>query len=196
MRIVDRERSLPGQTPRRVVVALVLAALASLGLIAAGCGNPSSQEVAQVDSTATTTTSSESPGGSSSANPAAFSACMRSHGVPEFPDPDSDGRIRFRDPTDPESSRFRAARQACRKLEPEESPLTPAEQAQEQAQLLKFAACMRAHGLPKFPDPQPTGGLSIDKNSGLDPSSQQFKAAEKACEELLPGRPGPGAGSE
>ena len=50
--------------------------------------------------------------------------------------------------------------------------------------MLKFSACMRAHGLTKFPDPDPSGGISIGRNSGIDPNSPQFKAAEKACKEL------------
>jgi hypothetical protein len=177
---------------RAGLLTLVLVAAATLGVLASACGGSSSSEgVANVDSTQTTTTDSGSADGSSSADPAAFSACMRRNGLPEFPDPDSDGRIRFRGPIDPESSQFKAARQACRELEPEESAPSPAEQAQDRAQLLEFAACMRANGLPKFPDPNPDGGLRIGRNSGVDPNSPQFKAAEKACETLLPGGSAP-----
>jgi hypothetical protein len=48
-----------------------------------------------------------------------FSVCMRSHGVPGFPDPDfgSDGtvsiRIRASSGIDPRSAQFQTARQAC-----------------------------------------------------------------------------------
>jgi hypothetical protein len=41
--------------------------------------------------------------------------------------------------------------------------------------------------LPKFPDPNPDRGLRVGRNNGIDPTSPQFKAAEKACENLLPG---------
>ena len=56
----------------------------------------------------------------------------------------------------------------------------------------KFAACMRRHGIPSFPDPTFSGGhvqLSIkgDSGSGLDPKSPKFQAAQKACQGNLPG---------
>jgi hypothetical protein len=57
-------------------------------------------------------------------------------------------------------------------------------------QMLKYAQCMRSHGLANFPDPvQESGGgvsLSLKKGSGLDPGSQPFKAAESACRKLSP----------
>ena len=58
--------------------------------------------------------------------------------------------------------------------------------------MLEFSACMRKNGLPRFPDPKVSSrGVSISlAGSGLNPNSPQFKAAEKACEELIPGRPG------
>src|SRR5690349_1570533 len=54
-------------------------------------------------------------------------------------------------------------------------------------QAVKFSACMRAHGVPNFPDPQRTsgGGLSLTlkggRASGIDPNSSQFQSAQKAC---------------
>ena len=57
-------------------------------------------------------------------------------------------------------------------------------------QMLKYSQCMRSHGLANFPDPvQESGGgvsLSLRKGSGLDPSSQRFKAAEAACRKYSP----------
>ena len=56
---------------------------------------------------------------------------------------------------------------------------------------LAFSRCMRAHGLPDFPDPDPNGGITI--NSGgpggknLGPDAPAFKAAQKACASLAPG---------
>jgi hypothetical protein len=193
MQIDDSKRSLAGPTARRVVVGLALAALASLALIAAGCGGSSTQGVAQVDSTETTTadTTSEqdSADGSSSDDPAAYSACMRKNGVPKFPDPDSEGRLMLKagpgTGIDPESPQFKAAAEACQKLAPK--PPSPAQIAKDREQLLKFAACMRSHGLPKFPDPTSNGGLRIEKKSGIAPNSPQFKQAQQACKEFLPG---------
>jgi hypothetical protein len=57
---------------------------------------------------------------------------------------------------------------------------------------VKFAGCMRAHGVPNFPDPSASGGIGITPGSGLDPQSPAFQAAQKACGKLLPGG-GPGA---
>jgi hypothetical protein len=43
---------------------------------------------------------------------------------------------------------------------------------------IKFADCMRSHGVPNFPDPGPGGGIQI--NSGINPFSPAFKAAQTA----------------
>jgi hypothetical protein len=55
--------------------------------------------------------------------------------------------------------------------------------------LVAFAACMRTHGLPNFPDPKAYGNgyrLTIGSETGIDPSSPQFKNAQQACRKLLP----------
>lgn len=59
------------------------------------------------------------------------------------------------------------------------------------AQGLKFSRCMRANGVPNFPDPQAGGGIEISPGSGLHPQSPAFQAAQKTCGKLLPGG-GPG----
>jgi hypothetical protein len=59
-------------------------------------------------------------------------------------------------------------------------------------QALKFSDCMRANGVPNFPDPGAGGGIQISPGSGLNPQSPAFQAAQKACRKLLPGGgPGP-----
>ena len=52
---------------------------------------------------------------------------------------------------------------------------------------LKFASCMRSHGVPNFPDPSPGGGIQISPGSGLDPASPAFQSAQNECKKLLPG---------
>jgi hypothetical protein len=49
--------------------------------------------------------------------------------------------------------------------------------------MLRFAACIRAHGYPSFPDPKfPAGGGVIGQKAiGIDANSPQFRAAVKAC---------------
>jgi hypothetical protein len=60
---------------------------------------------------------------------------------------------------------------------------------------LSFSKCMRAHGVPSFPDPTAGKGiqLRITPNSGVSPFSPTFKAAQASCHKLLPGG-GPSAG--
>jgi hypothetical protein len=174
---------------RAGLLALALA-VAVIGVIASGCGGSSSEGVADVDTTETTTTTgSNSQNGESKPNPAAYAACMRKNGVSKFPDPDSEGQLRLKagpgTGIEPESPQFRAAAEACQKLAPK--PPSPAQRAKDREQLLRFAACMRSHGLPKFPDPTSDGGLRIDKKSGIAASSPQFKQAQNACKEFLPG---------
>ena len=63
---------------------------------------------------------------------------------------------------------------------------TDAGQPQPQQELLNFARCMRAHEVPNFPDPA-GNGVSFDLNrAGINPSSPAFKAAQNACNRLLP----------
>ena len=58
-------------------------------------------------------------------------------------------------------------------------------------QMLKFAQCMRDHGV-DYPDPQFSGGgVSIQvgggEAGGIDPASDTFKTAQEACGKELPG---------
>ncbi len=60
------------------------------------------------------------------------------------------------------------------------------------AQVVKFAECMRAHGVPRFPDPSAGGGGT--QISGISPFSPAFKAAQATCAKLVPGG-APGGGT-
>lgn len=60
---------------------------------------------------------------------------------------------------------------------------------------IRFANCMRAHGVPNFPDPGGGGGIQVPAGSGINPQSPAFQSAQKACSRLLPGG-GPGGGQE
>jgi hypothetical protein len=53
-----------------------------------------------------------------------------------------------------------------------------------QSKLLAFSSCIRAHGVPGFPDPQPGGGFARGALNPIDLNSPQFRAAEKACRPL------------
>ena len=51
---------------------------------------------------------------------------------------------------------------------------------------LAYAKCMRAHGVPNFPDPLPGGGFQFKKDAGVDPSSPVFEATQAKCQKLMP----------
>jgi hypothetical protein len=53
---------------------------------------------------------------------------------------------------------------------------------------IKFADCMRSHGVSNFPDPgSGGGGVKISPSSGINPQSPAFQSAQSACSKLLPG---------
>jgi hypothetical protein len=118
-----------------------------------------------------------------------FSACMRKHGVTNFPDPNGQGVITIRSGMgiDPGSPAFGSARSACEKLLPNGGQPTPAQIAQRQREMLAFSACMRSHGIKDFPDPS-SGGLQLHVSPGsdLDPNNPTFKKAQQACQGHLP----------
>jgi len=106
--------------------------------------------------------------------------------VPSFPDPNARGVLTITiSPTlDPSSPRFQEAETGCERLVPAGKALSPARQLQMKSRLLALAACMRAHGVPGYPDPTFTnGGVSQGFNHrDVDPSSPTFQAAQKTCE--------------
>lgn len=50
----------------------------------------------------------------------------------------------------------------------------------DQAKLVKFSQCMRAHGISDFPDPT-AGGLVISRGGDLNPNNPAFQSASKVC---------------
>ena len=178
---------------------LFAAALAALTAFAAGCGAEArSPAVASVGATSSTTAAVASPtqGGASGHSYGAvlaYSECMRAHGLPDFPDPDSKGGllVDVHPGSDliPSSPHFQSASKACRRLLPNGGQETPAQQEQDLARFLAYARCMRSHGVRDFPDPAlSNGGVSlIERGGGLDQSSPQFQNAQRACRSLSPG---------
>src|SRR4051812_39224544 len=157
---------------RGACVALGLAAVLTTGCSSGDGGGPG------VASLGAGSTSASAKAGSGKADPLKYSQCMRKHGVAKFPDPSADGQLRIAagpgSGIDPESSVFKAAQQACKALE----PTPPAGDRKKMYDaLLKFAQCMRKHGVAKFPDPDPGGGLTINSSKGdsLDPNGAVFK---------------------
>jgi hypothetical protein len=68
------------------------------------------------------------------------------------------------------------------------------EQTKELQAELEYAVCMRAHSVPSFPDPKLSSDGTIEIGMGakshVNPSSSSVKAAERACQHLLPGSRG------
>jgi hypothetical protein len=86
-----------------------------------------------------------------------FSACMRSHGVPSFPDPTANGATDFNDVPgiNASSPAFKNAETACRSLLPVKQVPSTAPTPQAFTRLVHWAVCMRAHGVSGLPDPRP-----------------------------------------
>jgi hypothetical protein len=142
--------------PTGVIIATVV-----LVLLAAACTHsPSSADSGG---------SSKAEGSTSSPSAVAFSACMRSHGVPNYPDPGSDGNLPKGNAQDfgVSNSQFQAAQRACRHLLPNNdrtftAALTrclmtgdcpPAVVQQALTEGRTFAQCMRNQGVSNWPDP-------------------------------------------
>jgi hypothetical protein len=109
---------------------------------------------------------------------------MRANGVPEFPDPDANGQFRGLGHEQQNDPKFRAAQQACRALAPggeHEKTGDPTFVKQ----MREFSKCMRANGLPDFPDPDADGRLRGTGHEQQDDPT--YRAAFDACKDKLPG---------
>jgi hypothetical protein len=143
--------------------------------------------------------SSSNPGTSASMVDAAlkFSRCMRAHGVSDFPDPSGGQGAIAINPKEAQSPAFQAAQQKCRKFMPTKGP-PPHMTASELSRAFAFARCMRAHGVPSFPDPtqgtRPSGGgpvlvlqgMLFKVGPGMDPKSPAFRQSVQRCGVRLP----------
>ena len=156
--------------------------------------------------------STNAGGSTNSPSAVAFSACIRSHGVPNFPDPDSSGNLPKPDAhhLGVSNSQLHAAQHACQHLLPDNggainadstqqcmlaSDCPPALVQQVLSEERNFAQCMRSHGVPNWPDPiidsrgRPVFAISISK-SGFNPYSPHIWAKGNECSHLMPGLPG------
>jgi hypothetical protein len=176
----------------RPQVALGLASL--IALISAGCGSNASSGGGTVSRTTSGTTSSTSSGTTSShattkltaqEKAVKFAECMRANGVPHFPDPDSKGETNFG--IDVTRDVWLKAIDACKALKPP-GALSSKRTPKEQAASLRFAQCVRNHGVKDFPDPV-NGEPLIDTYK--IPSSNRpggmtiLNAATHACGSIL-----------
>ncbi|MGA8297802.1 MAG: hypothetical protein WB770_12240 [Acidimicrobiales bacterium] len=164
--------------------------LAVVTVLFAACGNGSaSPGIASVGSSTTTTSPGTEPPITASptdfAKDVAYTQCVRFQGVPNFPDPNSQGDFLFGGPNgvNPNSWRFISANKICEHLEPNGGQQTAAETTDAIAIALKIATCMHSHGVPKFPDPTSQGNIQI--RGQIDPNSPRFRVAMTACQTLF-----------
>ncbi|HYY79712.1 MAG TPA: hypothetical protein VFD04_11080 [Actinomycetes bacterium] len=185
------------QARRRPRLAGLVGALALTLAVAAcaGGGDPSGGVASLAGSGHATSTTS--PGVRDERQAALdFARCMRQHGV-DMPDPkfDAGGGVTQEGPAGggkgPEDPTFKAAQQACQHyLRDGGQPSKTDPQRFQQA--LKFARCMRQHGV-DMPDPNPNGPTVQTGNgasNGPKPDDPRFKAAQEACKQYLPGGAG------
>jgi hypothetical protein len=172
---------------------LVCLVTVALGAGVAACGSSNA---------ATGTTASSSTRYQARLN---LARCFRAHGI-NVPDPSPGGGIAggggvFRSLQQYPQAQITAARQACQQYFAAAFPqlnLSPAARAQLQQQLVKFAECMRSHGV-NVPDPtfNGNGGFGIGRAfRSIDRNSPAFQSALTACQSLRPrfGRFGAGGG--
>ena len=151
-------------------VVAVVTSVASIALLAAACGGgpPTNAEGQPITQKAI-----------------AYAQCMRSHGVPSYPDPDSQGQfppIQEGRNGVPQQA-VQSAQNACRHLQPGGGAGTAQQQQAKLTQALNFARCMRAHEVPDFPDPTTAGNGGMGFNmSGVDTHSPQYQSADRTCQ--------------
>jgi len=196
----------PSRRGRLHRAALLTAGILAVGVAVAACGSPSTPVVATGSTTTTTsTTVASSPPGGGRAAPSllAYASCMRTHGVPNFPDPGGKGGI-------PKpalvaalkavsNSQAQAASKDCQALLPSGGLSGQPVQTipvQDQQDYLHAAACLRSHGITNFPDPVfSNGSVHFNIPSSINTASTQFKQARLICQKLIPaGLPDSGSG--
>jgi hypothetical protein len=175
--------------PARLLTAT--AALAAATTIAAcGSGAPTGSTTPSRTSSPTGSSASTGSGSNSTSSTLAFSKCMRANGVPNFPDLSSNGMLiqgnaqtMSVNGVSVSAPAFQAARAQCQKYLPSVHA-SPAQTAQQRQRGLKFAKCMRSHGVPNFPDPEVItgpGGRQEAYLPGIDPQSPAFQGGARAC---------------
>jgi hypothetical protein len=186
------EGTLVIRRPRRPIArtTTALIATAALALLAAACGGSPGSHVPQPGST-TTKSSTSSAAAAAQNGMLAFSHCMRSHGVPNFPDPNSSGVLPKSQIAQlaASSPQFPAAHRACEHLLPNGGQPTQAQAQQAWNDMRNFARCMRSHGVPNWPDPAPTSPQDprpfFHLPDSMDPNAPQITTEIRACQHVL-----------
>jgi hypothetical protein len=166
--------------PRTGAALIATAALVSLA-VACG-GSPSSAG----------SNGSSNAAGSALSKALAYAGCMRSHAVPDFPDPNSSGEFdkAALNQLAATNSHYRTASSSCAHLLPASSSGSiAAEVRQEWNGMASFARCMRSHGVPNWPDPTPyppdPSRATFNLPASIQPTSATISKME-VCMRLVP----------
>jgi hypothetical protein len=133
--------------------------------------------------------SSTSPG-TNTEKAIAFSRCMRSHGVPRYPDPTNGGTV-------PKLSlqqlgvslaQWQRAQTACTHLLPNGGGVSPAQEQQWMNGMRRFAQCMRSADVSNWPDPVVDAGGNPEfyLDGKVNQNAPQIKTKIQACLHWLP----------
>ncbi|GAA4504500.1 hypothetical protein GCM10023191_058870 [Actinoallomurus oryzae] len=165
-----------GMTLRMALAGLALASLLT------GCGGGHGHSASSTPAT------SGARQGAARGNDAALwrqlAACLRRHGVPNFPDPVQDPSGSWGPPANT-SKPPQSAMTACKSIANQLPGRRPAASAGDMAKLRRFAQCMRAHGVSDWPDPKADG--SFDLPQRLRAGKQVFKTQLAACRQYMTG---------
>jgi hypothetical protein len=104
--------------------------------------------------------------------------CLRSHGVPNFPDPGGPSAAGIK-----QSPAFRSAIHTCLRLDPPATATGKTFTGAQRIAALAQVTCIRNHGMPNFPDPTfpRSGGELFPAIPGFNPESPAFRQAATAC---------------
>jgi hypothetical protein len=153
-------------------------ALALVALIGTGCGSTPSE-------TATTASTGAGRNAADQGKAVKFAECIREHDVPDFPDPDAKGEFEYGVSVSP--AVWTRAVEACKDLQPPGS-LSSKRTPEQQTASLRFAQCVRDHGVKDFPDPA-NGEPLIDTykipSSNRPGGMTMLNAATRKCRDLL-----------
>ena len=158
---------------------LFTAAALLSGVLVAGCGGGSPSPSGGASTSASAA--------SAVASGVAFSRCIRSHGVPNFPDPKVSGQtVRMGSARTIQSPAFQSAVHSCQRLLPKGPPSSGPPSPQAQARMLNVSACMRQHGISGFPDPSTSPPSNSAGNSGIIGSGGYYLAIPKSIDTNSP----------
>ena len=183
--------------------AMVLTALLATTIAVAACGGSTPKTQASVSTAARKDVGLK------------LAECMRTHGVPDFPDPSIGGGFGIQASAgggnasitvdghsiNVSGPAFQKAMQQCRSEMPQGPPISGAQLTKLKEGALKMAECMRSHGVANFPDPEVRagpGGHGIEMSIGggpsssgssqsLNPRSPAYQNAQKLCQPLMGG---------